>query len=236
MDVKETLKRIGMRRNEIKVYLGLLKLGSSKAGKISKIAEVNRTNTYDALKSLLEKGLASYVVIANKKWFQPAHPRRLKELLKEMEDDVSEVLPQLEGIFKQTQLKQNVTLYKGLKGIKSVMQDILREGKNNDVFGSEGQFGERMPIYEKQFLKLQKEQKIRTRMLVRRGRKAEGSRMTEVRFVPKNVESPVVTNIYGNKIAIIIWTDTPEATIIENKAAADSYRAYFELLWKQGKK
>ena len=32
--------------------------------------------------------------------------------------------------------------------------------------------------------------------------------------------SPAVTNIYGNKVAIIIWTDEPEAVVIENEAVA----------------
>ena len=45
-------------------------------------------------------------------------------------------------------------------------------------------------------------------------------------------KSSAVTNIYGNKIAIIVWSEPPEAVIIENKDAAESYRSYFEVLWK----
>lgn len=236
MGVKEVLENIGLTPNEVKVYLTLLKLGSSKAGKISKDAQTNRTCTYDALRRLIDKGLVSYVYIGKKKWFQPVNPKRLSEFLEEKKEDVSKILPNLEGLFKQTKLKQNVTLYKGLKGIKTVFQDILREGKENLVFGSEGQFVERMPIYSKQFLREQVRRKIRTKLIVRKGRKAEGSKVTEVRYVPEDVESPVVTNIYGNKIAVLLWTDTPEAVIIENKASADSYKAYFNLLWKIAKK
>ena len=72
-------------------------------------------------------------------------------------------------------------------------------------------------------------------MIVRRGREAEADKLTEVRYVHERTLSPIVTNIYGDKVAIILWTDSPEAVMIENKASADSYRAYFELLWKQAR-
>ena len=53
----------------------------------------------------------------------------------------------------------------------------------------------------------------------------------------KNVsESPAVTNIYGDKIAIIIWTDEPEGIIIENAAAAKAYKSYFDIMWQQANK
>ena len=78
-----------------------------------------------------------------------------------------------------------------------------------------------MPHYMRQFVRDQERRKIRTRMIVRTGRKVVGTKMTEIRYVPETVASPVVTNIYGDKIAIILWTEMPEAVIIENKAAAD---------------
>jgi len=48
-------------------------------------------------------------------------------------------------------------------------------------------------------------------------------------------ESPAVTNIYGDKIAIIIWTDEPEGIIIENALAAKAYKSYFDFMWKHSK-
>ena len=59
MDVRPTLERIGLSPNEVKIYLTLLRLGASKAGKIAKEAQVDRSATYDSLKRLLEKGIIS---------------------------------------------------------------------------------------------------------------------------------------------------------------------------------
>ena len=57
----------------------------------------------------------------------------------------------------------------------------------------------------------------------------------EIRFLPKNYATPAATNIYGNKVAIINWTENPLAILINNKEIADSYRKYFEILWKSAK-
>jgi len=46
----------------------------------------------------------------------------------------------------------------------------------------------------------------------------------------------ITMDIYGNKVAILMWTEPPEAVIIENKSVADSFRDYFEILWKSARK
>jgi sugar-specific transcriptional regulator TrmB len=43
--------------------------------------------------------------------------------------------------------------------------------------------------------------------------------------------SPAETNVYGDTVAIILWTKTPQAFVIKNKEIADSFRQYFEVMW-----
>ena len=48
---------------------------------------------------------------------------------------------------------------------------------------------------------------------------------------------PTSTEIYKNKTLIFILnSEDPMAILIESKAVADSFRKYFEMLWKQAKK
>ena len=53
-----------------------------------------------------------------------------------------------------------------------------------------------------------------------------------MRFLPQDVPSQSVTNIYGDKVAIILWSEIPEAIIIDDKSTAETYKAYFEFMWK----
>ena len=132
-DIERVLSNVGFSQNEIKVYLVLNDHGSSKAGKIAKLAKLDRSSCYNALKLLLEKGLASYVMIGEVKWFQATGPKRLLEYVKEQEQQVNEILPELDKRHKAAKIEGQVRLFKGIKGIKSIFLDIVRTGKDNYV-------------------------------------------------------------------------------------------------------
>ena len=228
-------ENMGFSPNEIKIYLALNDHGSSKAGKVAKIAKIDRSSCYNSLKGLIEKGLVSYVSIGKVKWFQATGPNKLLQFLKEQEEDVKSILPELDARHKASKITGQVRMFKGLKGVRTILQDIVRTNEDNLVFGNESQLEERMPAYQGQFVRQLKENKIKVRSIVREDRSDPTSDPQKTRFVPRSVVSPVVTNIYGNKIALIIWTDEPEGIIIENEAAAKAYRSYFEFMWKHAK-
>lgn len=233
--IRQVLENLGFSPNEIKVYLTLNDRGSCKAGKVAKLAGIDRSSCYNSLQSLISKGLSSYVLIGKVKWFQATGPKKLMDYVKDQQKDVEEILPELHARHKASKIEGQVRLFKGLKGMRTIFQDIIRTGKDNLVFGSESQLEERMPAYKDQFVRQLKENNISVREIVREDRGKDTSNPKRTRYVPKSVESPVVTNIYGEKIALLIWTDEPEGIIIENAAAAKAYRSYFEFMWQNAK-
>ncbi len=236
MKVEKVLSNMGFSPNEIKVYLALNDHGSQKAGKISKLAEVDRSSCYNSLKSLIEKALVSYVLIGKVKWFQATGPKRLLDYIKEQESEVKEILPELSARHKANKIEGQVRLFKGIKGVKQIFRDMANSKKDNFVYGSEGQFSKKIPEFALQFMRMQRENNFKTKLICRKGRKEmEDSRYSEHRFLDV-AESPAVTNIYGDKIAIVIWTDVPEAIVIENKAAAKAFKSYFDVMWKMADK
>lgn len=235
--IEKTLERIGLSANEAGIYIALLKEGPSKAGALSKTAQINRTSTYDALKRLLEKGLVKYRIEANRKLFEAENPERLVDFLKELEEDARELLPKLKTILKEPKEKREVTLYYGYKGMRSVFQEILKEGKPNCVLDTEERpFSLRMPYYAPHFARGVEEKKITIRHLANPGVEVKPTKTTEVRYFRTRRGGKVVVNICGNTVSILIWTEPPEAVVIKNPAVADAFRNYFEFLWKGAKK
>lgn len=239
-DVLETLKRIGLSSNEAKVYLSLLRIGSSKAGRISKETNINRTTTYDALKILLEKGLVSYAIKSNNKWFEAVDPKRLLDFLKEKEDDLQKILPEIEKFQRMPREKHNVTLFYGYKGIKSVFQDMIKTNKDILVLDSECYMPDKMLYYTRYFVKQLNKKRIKIRHLAREDPEVRNrwddksvlpSKLTRVKFVPLKFKTNSVIDIYGDKVAMIIWSEPPEAVIIQNSSVAENFRNYFEMLW-----
>ncbi|MDP7115430.1 MAG: helix-turn-helix domain-containing protein [Candidatus Woesearchaeota archaeon] len=232
MDIKATLGRIGLTENEIKVYLCLVDYGLSKAGKVAKITEIQRSSCYMAINSLVHKGLVSYHLEGIVKHFQATSPHRLLEYVDEQRESIKQIVPDLGKRHKLGKKEGQVRLFKGKRGVEAVFMDIIRTGVDNDVFGDDGQLRKNMPIFCEKFVRDQNRLGITTRLLSRVGRDVSYSKGSIYRLVDKDVVSPVATNIYKDKIAIIVWTDEPEAIIIENEAAARAYKAYFEFMWK----
>lgn len=63
-DIMDVLETLGLNSYERKLYLALLNKGTSTAGKLSELAGVPRSRTYDVLESLADKG---FVVIKSSK-------------------------------------------------------------------------------------------------------------------------------------------------------------------------
>lgn len=97
---KEILKQIGLSDNESEVYLIVLKLNEALASNIAKQSKISRPHIYDNLNKLVEKGLITYVIKSNKKYFKAVNPDNLMDYLKEKEEDLKEILPELQELYK----------------------------------------------------------------------------------------------------------------------------------------
>ena len=95
---EEILKSLGLSDKEIKIYLSNLQLGSNLVQEIANFAELNRTSTYDLLKSLEKKGFVSYTIQSGKKFYQATKPNKLLDMLREREELVKKILPELNSI------------------------------------------------------------------------------------------------------------------------------------------
>jgi sugar-specific transcriptional regulator TrmB len=234
------LEYLGFTPNEVKVYLTLLRIGRSKAGRLAKECGLERTSTYNALQQLIRQGLVSFVIEANKKVFAAAEPSRIVDLFKEKEERAALIVPKLIGLKKFEREKETILKFKGYSGIKTVFNDILRscrEGSEYLAIGLEGQLSERMPTFAEIFVARKDEKKLHSRALVRASRKGKKmSKYTKVRYVPQEVVSPININIYCDKVAMIMWSEIPEAVIIDNSQSAAAFRSYFEFMWKHAHK
>src|SRR3989344_348993 len=232
------LEKLDFSINESKVYLILLKLGPNMAGRVSKEANLDRTSVYNALKSLLQRGIVSYAVEANRKVFKAENPDKILDYYKEKEEISKSITLKLKQFYNKKNEKSNLTLYQNFKGLKTVFQDILISCKKGDeylVIGSEGQFSEKMPYYSPLFRKFKEKNKIKTRMLIRSDTIKKRGKLTEYRIIPSDIKSPATINIFDGKVAIFIWDEKPEAILIKNKDISESFKNYFNFMWKNAK-
>jgi len=232
---ESAIEKAGLTKIESKIYLVILDLGPSLAGQISKKSGIHRRTVYDALDRLAEKGLISYIVKNNRKYFEAANPERLIELMKEKEAEIQNSLPDLMNLFTKTKAKEETLFYKGKEGLKTAFEDQISEGKEILVLGASAEASEILQFYFKWYNKRRQEKKIRIRLIADLAAKGKFKvPLSEIRYISEL--GPAAMNIYADKVAIILWSkDKPLAIIIKNTEIANSYRTFFEHMWKTAK-
>ena len=138
MELK-VLEKIGLTKNESRVYQTLLRLGTSKTGEILKKSGLNSGKIYEILESLKIKGLLSESLINNIKYFTAAPPSQILEYIKDKKEEleqeesiVKSALPELEKLRNITTKETKSVTYTGLRGIKTAADEALSSMKPNE--------------------------------------------------------------------------------------------------------
>ena len=235
----ELLQNLDLTKNEAKVYTALVKLKFASVNEIYRESDVPRVNIYDVLESLKAKGLVASVTKANKMYFEPADPQRLKELFEKKKKemvDVEKRIEELSEIFSRPFPKREIGLFKGKLGLKTVMKDALTAKTEILDYGS-GLFPSTYPTYSKIWESHRIQNKIKMRIVTSKTFKGKlpKKKLQIIKYLDMEFKNLTSTFIYDNKVAFLMWTEDPIAILIENKELADSYRNYFEVLWIKAK-
>ena len=236
MDYK-FLESAGLSQNESKVYFALVKLGIAPVSEIAKVSQVNRVNIYDVLKSLEEKGLIASIVKSQKRFYEAASPENVNKLLEEKENKILQSKKQVEGlldIFQSSKNKQDIASFKSLAGIKTVLNKILEEKPSEILnFGSTGGLFKRSEINFDIWESKRENLKIQMKVITSKIFESElpKRKYQKIKFIEKEFNSITSTLVFGDNVAILVWTEIPLAVLISSKEAAESYRNYFYSLW-----
>jgi sugar-specific transcriptional regulator TrmB len=234
----EKLRKAGLSLNESKCYLSLLDLGSASANEVSRKSGIHRVSVYDALRGLREKGLISQITKANKLLFEVANPQKVLEIIKEKETQLNEsktIVPSLLEIFKSSKERQEVHSFKGLAGIKTALWNMLDSKTEILDFGAEYKIKQFLPYDYHKWDKLRVKNGIKMRIVANIDIKPTKIPSTKIKYLPSEFHSSVSTYILDGKVVLIMWVEDPLAIVIEQKEVYESYKNYFEYLWKNAK-
>ena len=230
---KEAVKQAGLSDNESEVYLLLLQLNESLASEIAEKSKISRPHIYDTLAKLIEKGVASSFIKNGRKYFRPANPEVLLELLKAKEMSLQNALPDLKKLYTPSKEKPIVEVYEGKGGLKTILKEILREKKDFCGIGATAKWKEEIPIALEQYKVQRKKLGLKAKLLYTEDEQTLNIKENEYRPISKQFASPATTFIFGNKTCLIMWLDTIISILIDNCELADSFRSYFDMMWNE---
>lgn len=240
------LDGMGFSKNEILVYKALLKIGPTTAGPIARESGVHRSKVYDSLTRLINRGVVAYHKQGARAYFQAQDPKILLEIHDEERDKLQQEIQEMSKIKHDTS-KEEVTVLEGYNGIGNFYKDIvttLPEGETVKIFGARAGQDSSPKTWTAFFSNINKQRirrhinyqiiydkELKNKQIVKEHATSE---LTQTRFLDIKTISDV--SIHGDSIAVVLWKKTPKAFIIKSKDVADSFRQYFEVLWKSAEK
>jgi sugar-specific transcriptional regulator TrmB len=245
METKQ-LEELGLTRNEALIYVFLLKNGETTTGKVIKETQIVNSQVYETLNSLIARGLVSYNVQKDGKHFKAEDPGKFLELEEQRKKKVIEFIPNLMKLKNSSGSETNTAVYEGYDGFKTAFKKIIDDcpsGKEILILG----FSDKM--YKIESLKLflsnmnlksaKKKQKLKiildkdSRNSL--GKDRENEKNSEVRYMPRGYVSPAALDIFGDYVYMFLWEEKPFVFMIKNKQIAESFKVYFNFLWKIAK-
>lgn len=252
MDVFD-LRKIGLTDGEIKIYDSLLELGETTRAQLVKKSGVSPSKIYDVINRLTEKGLVSSVKKHGTLHFSAANPERLKDFLEQKERDiekerqlVADILPALLAKYQKTEEETDVEVFYGWEGLKTVFLGLEKSMSKEDeslVFGASiGKNPEQADIFFHKHQQRVEKQGYKVRIIFNEDMRARknrykyyiGHKKHEIRFLHSHTFTELY--IYKKSVLFLMLLNKPIAINVKNTEVVDSFRKFFETMWKDAKK
>ena len=242
--MEETLKILestGLSKNEAKIYYTLIKTGKTTATELAKQSGLHRPNVYDALQSLIKKGLASHITVDKTTNFKAEDPKNLITQIKQQEADILKIIPTLELEQKLAKKEESAAeVHHGLKAFRTCFFNMLDYNKTVYAFG----VPKIVPQIVSPFIDLFHKQRIKTKIMFRhlynedareRMKYLNSLPYTEAAYLPERFSSPVSTITCGPEILLVRWQPVMFIRIVD-ESLAKAYQGYCEKLLEFAKK
>ena len=242
--ITKNLTSLGLSEKESLVYLALIELGEVGSSKIIKKAGLHGQYVYDALNKLEKKGLIQHVIKRGRKKFMAKSPNVLVNLIARQQLLAEETAKTIQSLALIPE-EQKSEIFVGSESYtinEFALINRAPEGCQLLVIGGQGDhFAEEMGKDIEKYEKIRVQKKILVRYLgsQEQSQELENSKKTrkyfEYKILPGLFTGLVNTNIWPEILNFNIYGEPVTSFVVYNKEIADSYRQFFEVLWKMAK-
>ena len=229
------LQELGFPESETKVYIFLLESGSTKVGPIIDKSNLASSVVHRALNSLKDKGLINYIKKGKIKYYQAEDPKVLIEFIENKKKEVLDLVKELE-IKRVPKEKQEAEIFEGIKGITSLLYELIKDAKEDDEYlfftvnVEEG--NEEIQSFFKKYDAKRKEKGLIVKGLASKNLKPLfKGRNLKIKFT--NYPIPSNISICNNKVAIFSWGDKPIGYLINSKQVSKMFKDLFHSIWNK---
>jgi sugar-specific transcriptional regulator TrmB len=240
--VEQILKEIGLTDKEISVYLTCLKLGQSGINRISQLASLPKSTTYDNITSLTKRGLILYIIRDGVRYFEAADPNIMITKLESQKARVKKILPELSKMKQSVGDRPRVEVYVGREGMKTIFDDVIKEKKDWFMVGNQVAFNKFYDWYVTYIRSLRVKAGVRTwgiyedSPLSHKLTKTDPKEIRQTKIAKFMNDQNTECYMYGDKVVFMNYSDKePICVLIENKGITKLMKSMYMELWKHTK-
>jgi len=247
MSLEQDLQSIGLEEKEAKIYLAALELGPTNIQDLAEKAAIKRSTVYEILKKLEPMGLITESIKGKRKIYIASEPEKLKKNIKEKEQLLNHILPELKSLNNTGNVKPKITYYEGQDGLRQIYNLVLETTTKKVDWVSP--IRAVMETVGEKFLEEYIEKRAKEKYWIRSIQITEQQVDTykyldpttfdktyrRVKFSPPGLDIPNTMTIWDNKVAVISTRKEGFGIIIESADLVRTMRTFYELLWNASK-
>jgi sugar-specific transcriptional regulator TrmB len=233
------LERYGFTENESLIYIYLLKKLEATAFEVAKETGIPRTTVYATLELLKKQRIISQFRKNNVAFFAPESPNRLLSQLKEKEEIVASIMPQIRAVASKKMDAPTVKLYVGIDGLKTGLIEILETIKDHKLkqilATSQPDMLEYLPKYFPNWLKQREDMGVFTKLILPQsvGEYLKSNELREVRYLPDKFPFTSSVTICADKMIFFsTQNDEPHCVSVESAAITEMFTQFFLFTWE----
>ncbi len=243
--IEQKLQFLGLLPEEIKIYLTLLKYGTSSVAGISRITKIGRVNCYHYIEKLLAKGLITQSQKSKVKHFTAENPRIFINKEQEKLNIATDLIPELLAISSTSGEKPKIQIFEGWDGVRNIFHKMV-EAESREIvsFSNFDKLSELLPDFLPEHFEKRLEKGIKTRFISPWTETAEKFRGN---FFPADMDRKLLETflihqnefyfdseitIFAGFVAIInLNKKNPVGVVIENPEIYRTQKTIFDLAW-----
>ena len=239
----QLFEELGLSMNEAKIYNALLTYGGSGVSTIALRSKVHRSNAYDSLRRLIEKGVVYEVFGQRETLYEAVDPGKFLEFMEEKKMKLQNELPALLSIYRKHRAAERAYIFKGVEGMKNYLREALKAGVDMYEFGAKGGwFDPRLGTFTQWFLKEAKKKDITFHHIFDWEVQEKALHVLEAvgkpyKFAPKKYTSSSAVEVFGDHVVTFTGLgfgkleDDFTIFVMVSPQLAEGYRLWWQMMW-----